>query len=142
MPVFPSPRAATRLIRWYYWATPIFLLLDVRYGVDIRIPFLDALPGAAGAYYTLAFVCAGLVTVRPRWTCLVGYTESTLNVALLIVTTWAAYFAVIDSAAGDGPLANPFTAEKAVSLALSALVFVASHLLRTHEVMAARPLRI
>ena len=137
MPAVSAPNAA-RFIRAYYWATPLFLLLDVGYGVDLRIPFLDALPGAKPAYYALGFVCAALVTARPRWTFLVGYTESSLNVGLLIVTTWSAYYSVLDSAASDGSLVNPFTPERVVSLCFSALILAVSHLAQTRAAATVR----
>ena len=144
-PISSSSRVAStaeRLIRAYYWATPLFLVLDVGYGVDLRIPFLDAFPGAKPAYYALGLLCAGVVTARPAWTSLVGYSESALNIALLIVTTWSAYYAVVDSAASDGPLLNPFTLERVTSLALSAAILASSHLVQMHAAVRARSVRI
>ena len=119
--------SSVRLIQGYYWLTPVFLFLSWRYGLDVRVPFLDALPGARFAYYMLSFACAGLVLFRPNLTGLVGSAESTLSVALLIITTYVAYFNAVERAAAeDGTFHNPFTTESLTSLVLSALVFIVS----------------
>ena len=123
-----------RVIQCYYWMTPLFLFASWRYGFDARVPFLDAIPGARMGYYGLSFACAWLVAVRPSATAIVGRLESTLAASLLILTTWVAYFRMIESAASEtGPLYNPFTPEAATSLALSACVFIASSLLQRIE---------
>ena len=123
-----------RAVQGYYWLTPVFLFLSWRFGFDVRVPFLDALPGARAAYYALSFACAALVTVRPDLTAIVGRAETTLSASLLIITTWLAYVSVIESAASDvGVLENPFTPEAATSLVLSATVFIASSLLSAAE---------
>ncbi len=127
-----------RLVQGYYWLTPLFLFLSWRFGFDVRVPFLDVVPGARVAYYSLSFVCAALVTVRPNLTATVGRAEATLSVSLLIITTWIAYLGVLESAASDaGTLHNPFTPQAVTSLVLSAAVFIASSLLSGAEELRA-----
>jgi hypothetical protein len=119
-----------RLVQGYYWLTPVFLFLSWRFGFDVRVPFLDAVPGARAAYYALTFGCAALVTVRPELTAIVGRTETTLSMSLLIISTWLAYISVLESAASDaGTLHNPFTPDAVTSLVLSATVFIVSSLI-------------
>ena len=131
---------AGRLIRGYYWSTPLFLGLSLVYGLDLRVPFLEAIPGARVAYYALSFVCGGLVLFRPDWTAAVGYGESMLSAGLLIVTTMAAYYQVLESAGSEDMLiVNPFTPEAVTSLVFSASVFIASSLLRGASEMPQRP---
>ena len=128
MPAPPLP-AAGRLVQAYYHSTPVFLFLAWRYGIDVRVPFMDALPGAGVAYWAIVVACAVLVTVRPRLTAGVGQAESMASASALILTTWVMYFNAIDAAAvGDGTFHNPFTAERVVSLTLSAGICIASSL--------------
>jgi hypothetical protein len=125
----PAARSpAALLVRAIYWSTPLFMALDFIYGVSVRIPFLDALPGAKVTYYVAAIACAFTIAARPRWTAAIGLVESTLNIVLLILSTGAAYLSVLESAASpDVVIVNPFTPEAVASLALSATVLAASY---------------
>jgi hypothetical protein len=124
------PLPAT-LVRAVYWSTPLFVALDFLYGVSLRIPFLDALPGAKAIYYAADLACAVAITARPRWTAAIGFAESTLSIVLLIISTGAAYLGVLESAASpDVVIVNPFTPQAVASLAISALVLAASYTMR------------
>jgi hypothetical protein len=125
----PLPAA---LVRAVYWSTPLFVALDFVYGVSLRIPFLDALPGAKAIYYAADLACAVAIAARPRWTATIGFAESTLSIALLIFSTGAAYLGVLESAASpDVVIVNPFTPQALASLAISALVLAASYTMRS-----------
>jgi hypothetical protein len=127
-----APTDAARLVGAIYWSTPLFVALDVWYGISIRIPFLDAAPGAKAAYYALELACAMAMAIRPQWTSMIGYAESMLNISLLVLTTGVAYLGILDSAASpDGLIANPFTPQRVASLVLSATVLAASHVARS-----------
>jgi len=111
-----------------YWSTPLFAALDFLYGVSLRIPFLDALPGAKAAYYAADLACGVAIALRPRWTAAIGLGESVVSIALLILSTAAAYLAMLESAASpDVVIANPFTPQAVTSLAISAAVLAASY---------------
>lgn len=117
-------------VRAVYWSTPLFMALDYVYGVSLRVPFGDAMPGAKAVYYLADVVCGIAVAVRPRWTAAVGLAESTANITLLIVSTWAAYVGMLDGAASpDAVISNPFTPQAVTSLVLSAAVLGASYTL-------------
>jgi hypothetical protein len=131
-PLPPAPRPPPALfVRAVYWSTPLFVALDFFYGVNLRIPFLDAMPGAKAIYYAAALACALAITARPRWTAAVGFAESGVNISLLVLSTGAAYLAVLESAASpDVVIVNPFTPQAVTSLAISATVLGASYTLR------------
>jgi hypothetical protein len=115
-----------------YWSTPLFALLDFVYGVSLRVPFLDALPGAKAVYYLVEVVCGVAIVARPRWTAAVGLAESSVNIALLVISTGAAYVRVLESAASPAVVIdNPFTPRAVASLALSAAVLAASYTLNS-----------
>jgi hypothetical protein len=130
-----APRsAAVRLVRAVYWSTPLFVALDLLFGVSLRIPFLDALPGAKVVYYGVELACALAIAARPRWTAAIGLAESMVNITLLIVSTGAAYLGVLESAASpDVVIVNPFTPQAVVSLAISAVVLTASYVSATAQ---------
>src|SRR5687767_618528 len=90
--------APARMIQAYYWLTPAFLFASWRYGFDVRVPFLDEWPLARAAYYALMFACAGVVFWRADLTAVVGRAETTLSASVLIISTWSAYFTMIDDA--------------------------------------------
>jgi hypothetical protein len=130
----PSARRppSADFVRLIYWSTPLFVALDYIYGVSLRIPFLDALPGVKAMYYALDLGCAIAITARPRWTAAVGFGESVANISLLVLSTGAAYLGMLDSAASpDVVIVNPFTPQAVASLVLSASVMGASYVSRT-----------
>jgi hypothetical protein len=130
----PQPRRApaATLVRAVYWSTPVFVALDFIYGVSLRIPFLDALPGVKALYYAVDLACAVAIAARPRWTAAIGLAESLVSITLLVVSTGAAYLSVLESAASpDVVIVNPFTPQAVTSLAISALVLAASYTTRS-----------
>ena len=121
-------------VRAVYLSTPLFVAFDYLYGVSLRIPFLDALPGAKAVYYAAAFGCGIVTVLRPRWTAAIGFGESVANISLLILSTGAAYLAMLESAASpDVVIVNPFTPQGVASLVLSATVMGASHVIRLRD---------
>jgi hypothetical protein len=118
-------------VRGVYLSTPLFVAVDYLYGVNLRIPFLDALPGAKALYYAAAFGCGILSLLHPRRTSAIGFGESLINISLLILSTGAAYLGMLDSAASpDVVIVNPFTPQAVGSLVLSATVMGASQIIR------------
>lgn len=76
----------TRLLRIYYAATLLFVLLDYLMNINVRLAFLEAWPNMRALYYLLCFVCLGLTIWRPCWSPWIGTIESALALSLLILT--------------------------------------------------------
>jgi hypothetical protein len=74
------------LLRLYYGATVIFLLLDYVLGVNIRLAALDNAPLWRLFYYAFCFACLGLMIWRPALSAWVATAESLLTLSLLIIT--------------------------------------------------------
>jgi hypothetical protein len=108
----------------YYWLTPAFWALDVFFGANLRTAALEGQPGWKAAYYLFCIGCGVALWLKPAWTSVVGFTESSVNVTVLILGFFVPYFQLIDRlAAGESAFdASPFTVEKAVSLLLSGVV--------------------
>jgi hypothetical protein len=58
--------ARTRLLRLYYAATAIFILLDYFLDINVRLAALDQAPFWRVAYYVFCFVCLALMIWRPN----------------------------------------------------------------------------
>jgi len=107
----------------YYWLTPAFWALDVFFGANLRTAALEGQPGWKAAYYLFCFGCGVALWLKPAWTSIVGITESSVNVMVLILGFFVPYFQLIDRlAAGDVVDASRFTIEKSLSLLLSGTV--------------------
>jgi hypothetical protein len=76
---------STGILKGYYAATALFLLLDYGFGINIRVAFLDSLPGFRAAYYGILVVCAVLVFRRPAWAAAIGAVESSTVIIGLVL---------------------------------------------------------
>ena len=74
------------MIRIYYLATVVFLLLDVIFDLNFRIAFFESNPVLRASYYAIIFVCMALILWRPAWTVVISAIESTLVLVALIVS--------------------------------------------------------
>ena len=74
------------MIRIYYLATVVFLLLDVIFDLNFRIAFFESNPVLRASYYAIIFVCMALILWRPAWTVVISAIESTLVLIALIVS--------------------------------------------------------
>ena len=52
----------------YYYATPVFILLDYFGGVNVRVAVLDAMPLYKNLYYGFCILCGVGVYALPRLT--------------------------------------------------------------------------
>jgi ABC-type transport system involved in cytochrome c biogenesis permease subunit len=77
---------SAKMLRVYYAATLIFVILDYYMNINVRLAFLEAWPEMRAIYYLLLFVCLGLMILRPGWSLWIGTVESMLAASLLIVT--------------------------------------------------------
>ncbi len=73
------------ILRLYYAATAVFLLLDYGLDVNVRAAFLDSAPTLRVLFYVVLFGCFALVMWRPAWTNVVGLVESVVTLAALII---------------------------------------------------------
>ncbi len=69
----------------YYLATPLFAVLDAVAGWPVRVA---ALPGGGWRWfwYLVLLLLGLLCRARPRWTPLVGMTESSVNLTFLFLS--------------------------------------------------------
>jgi hypothetical protein len=73
------------ILRIYYAATAVFLLLDYAFDVNLRLAFLEPWPGWRALYYAVCFSCLGLMVWRPNLTLLVTTVESLITLSALLL---------------------------------------------------------
>ena len=123
----PPAAGLARLVRGYYLATPAFLLADLLLGVDVRTPFLDALPALKWGWYAAATLVGVAAWKWPRWTPHLGLTEAGLDIVVLVLSVGTAYINAATSDTG----ATLFRAGSVVNLLLSATMLAASYIVAT-----------
>ena len=116
--------AATRLsfLRWYYIATPLFWLVGVIWGVNVRVAFLDDFPVGRNAYYLLCFVLGIVMRRAPRYASRLALAESATNLGLLILSVAVWYLRMLDWAAGPSVAVRAVTPTELVSFVLTATI--------------------
>lgn len=112
-------------LRFYYWVTPLFFLLDWVWGVSVRASFL---PGELRlAYYVLCLACAAVIQREPEAAPYVGLGESALNLFLLMLSIllpiWQLQDAMLE---GGGGITAPMTGGRVINVMLSGTMLVVS----------------
>jgi len=80
--VLPGP---LRFVLAYLLATPVFWVLDLVFGLDIRIAFMEDTLWKSSHYSVLTASAIGCY-LRPRWTAIIAFIESTTNVFIHILS--------------------------------------------------------
>lgn len=73
------------ILRAYYAATALFLVLDYGFGISVRAAFLDGLPAVKVAYYAACLACFALMVWRPAWAPVISTVESLVVLVGLIL---------------------------------------------------------
>ena len=116
MPAQPMPLISS-VLRLYYAATAVFLLLDYALGINVRMAPLESFPGWRALYYLFCFGCLGLMLWRPAWINWVATLESLLTLSMLIISMGARVMMVSDTLPGGG--GSIITAEEIVNFIIS-----------------------
>jgi hypothetical protein len=78
--------SSTSVLRAYYFATVLFLLLDIVFNVNVRIAFLESHTTLRALYYAVIFACMALMLWRPGWTVAISAIESLVTLVALILS--------------------------------------------------------
>jgi hypothetical protein len=73
------------IAKWYYYATPLFILLDYLAGINVRVSALDTMPLHKNAYYGFCILCGICMYIFPRFSPVVTLLESAINYMLMIL---------------------------------------------------------
>jgi hypothetical protein len=89
-----QPEASSRpitfgLLRAYYIATPLFLVIELLSGISLRVPIFLTMPLRC-FYYGCCFACGTVCYLRPRATPAVALIESSVNIGVVCLGFGAA----------------------------------------------------
>ncbi len=113
------------LVTLYYLATPLFALLDLGFGVPVRVAGLHD-PEHRAIYYALVIVAGLACWVRPAASPWVGMLESVVNLFLLMLAVLLPIWSLPDALAAGGELPAPLTGLALGNVALSGTVLALS----------------
>jgi hypothetical protein len=77
--------------KWYYYATPLFILLDYLLGINIRVSALDAMPLYKNVYYGFCIICALCIYILPKYSPIVALFESAISILIMILLLFLPY---------------------------------------------------
>jgi hypothetical protein len=77
------------LLRAYYIATPLFLIIELLCGISLRVPIFLSTPLRC-FYYACCFACGAACYLRPGATPAVAFIESSVNIGVIFVGFGAA----------------------------------------------------
>jgi len=110
----------------YYFMTPVFIVLDYLFGINVRVTVLDAMPRYKYLYYGFCLFCGIGMYVLPRCTPVVALFESTLNILLVVLTVFLPYIKMVSQfdniLDADWQPASVFTLQHMFNLILAGTV--------------------
>lgn len=83
------------LARWYFYITPLFIVIDYLWGFNFRISALDSEPTYKYLYYGFCILCGVLIYIFPNYSAIAGLFESSINIMLLILNIYLPYIRTI-----------------------------------------------
>ncbi|MBN1806987.1 MAG: hypothetical protein JW837_17195 [Sedimentisphaerales bacterium] len=78
-------------VRWYFYITPLFMVLDYFWGYNFRISALDTEPAYKYLYYGFCILCGVLMYIFPTYSAIAALFESSINAMLLILNIYLPY---------------------------------------------------
>ena len=75
----------------YYAITPVFILLDYVWHINIRVAILDSEPLYKGLYYGFCIFCGVLVYIIPKCSAIVAFFESGIIFAMTVLGIFIPY---------------------------------------------------
>jgi len=85
------------LARWYFYITPVFIVLDYCLGLSIRIAALDSMPLYKNLYYGFCVVCGVCMFIVPKYSAIVALFESAVNFMMLVLSIYLPYIRTVTS---------------------------------------------
>ena len=79
------------IARWYFYITPLFILLDYFGGVNIRVSALESWPLYKNLYYGFCILCGVCMYFIPRYSAVVTLFESIINFGIIVFSIFMPY---------------------------------------------------
>ena len=111
--------------KFYYYITPLFILLDYFGGISVRVAILDSTPMYKNLYYGFCIFCGISIYVRPELSAIVALFESMIIVLMTVLSVFLPYVRCImeaDVLNTNFDFANAFSVPRIVNVVLSGTV--------------------
>jgi hypothetical protein len=95
--------------RWYFYITPVFILLDYLLGINVRVSALETMPLYKNLYYGFCILCGVCMYIIPRYSAVVALFESSINIMMLVLGIFLPYIRIVTELMDD-VLGADFTA--------------------------------
>ena len=83
--------------RWYFYITPVFIVLDYFLGLNVRVAALDSMPTYKNFYYGFCVLCGVCMFIIPRYSAVVALFESAVNFMMLVLSIYLPYIRTVTS---------------------------------------------
>ena len=114
--------------KFYYYITPLFILLDYFGGLSVRAAVLDSMPIYKNLYYGFCIFCAVIMYLRPQFTAVVTLFESTIIILITVLGIFLPYFQFImqtDNVLNENwDIINAFSIPRIVNLIMAGIIAV------------------
>ena len=87
--------------RWYFYITPLFILIDYIFGLNVRVSALDSTPTYKNLYYGFCILCGICMYIIPRYSAVVALFESSINIIMLVLGIFLPYIRTITALMDD-----------------------------------------
>ncbi len=77
--------------RWYFYITPLVILLDDFGGVNVRVSALESMPLHKNLYYGFCILCGICMYIIPRYSAVVALFESSINFMMIVLGIFLPY---------------------------------------------------
>ncbi len=125
------------LLPAYYLGTPVFAMIEIVTGWTFRLHLPGDLPAIRYAYYAVCFIAGVIIYTRPLWRDAIGLGESSVNIALLIISIMIGYYTALDAAIAGDPH-GAVQPGSMVNMVLSATIFAMSYFRHRVAIATAR----
>lgn len=79
----------------YYTITPLFILLDYVWNINVRVAVLDSAPLYKGLYYGFCILCGVVIYIVPQCTSVVALVESAIIFTMTVLSVFVPYVQTI-----------------------------------------------
>ena len=83
--------------RLYFYITPVFIVLDYFWGLNVRVAALDSMPMYKNLYYGFCVLCGVCMLIIPRYSAIVALFESIINFMMLVLSIYLPYIRTVTS---------------------------------------------
>ena len=119
-------QARQTIPKFYYYITPLFILLDYAGGLSVRAAVLDTIPMYKNLYYGFCIFCAVGIYFRPGLSAVVALFDSTIIVLMTVLSVFLPYIRYLMEADNvlntNWDFSNAFSIPKIVNIVLSGTI--------------------